>query len=150
MAYHNERRDEAAKELAVLQKQVTDARASNRVLEETYQQRVREAREEALAQQEEARRLREEQEKEADAFRRKINEEAERLAKLRAQLDDTPEPVSPPAKVVYLPNPRSDGHVPAGVGFPGSAPAHRTGAASRRGGGQSALPLRGRFGYKFG
>jgi hypothetical protein len=106
LVYHNERRDEAARELALLKKRIVDAQASNRVLEETDQERVQKAREEALAQQDEAKRLLEEQEKEVDAFRQKINKEAELLAKLRAQLADTPEPVSPPAKVVYLPNPR--------------------------------------------
>ncbi len=106
LVYHNERRDEAARDLALLKKRIADAQASNRVLDEAHQERLREAREEALAQQEEARRLLEEQEKEAKAFREKINEEAQLLAKLRAQLDETPEPVSPPARVVYLPNPR--------------------------------------------
>ncbi len=106
LADRNERRDEAATELAVLTKRIVDARASNRVLADSREEREREAREEALARQDEARRLLEEQEKEVEAFRRKINEEAERLARLRAQLADTPDPVSPPAKVVYLPNPR--------------------------------------------
>ncbi len=106
LAHHDERRDEAARELAVLKRRVADARANNRVLEQTHEEQVREAREEALAQQEEARKLLEEQQKEVEAFRQKINQEAELMAKLRAQLDGTPEPVAPPAKMVYLPNPR--------------------------------------------
>ncbi len=106
LAYHNERRDEAAKELAVLKQRVADARANNRVLEETHEEQMRELRDEALAQQEEAKRLLEEQQKEVEAVRQKISEEAEQVARLRAQLDDTPEPVAPPAKTVYLPNPR--------------------------------------------
>ncbi len=106
LVHHNEKRDETATELAMARKKILDAQANNRVLEETQQDRLREAQQEAMAQQDEAKKLLEQQEKEADALRKKISVEAELMAKLRAQLADTPEPVSPPAKIVYLPNPR--------------------------------------------
>ena len=103
---HNDKRDETAKDLAMTLKKIKDAEASNRVLEESSENRLREARQEAVARQDEAKQLLQQQKKEADAIREKINEQAELLAKLRAQLAETPEPVSPPAKIVYLPNPR--------------------------------------------
>jgi hypothetical protein len=106
LVHHNEQRDDAAEELAELRKRIVDEKANNRAMREMHQSKVDEVMAEARRERDEAKALLEQQEKEADELRQKINQQAEQLAKLRAQLADTPEPVSPPAKVVYLPNPR--------------------------------------------
>lgn len=106
LVHHNEKRDDAAKELTLLKKQIADETANNRAMREMHQSKVDQVMAEARQQQDEAKALLEQQEKETDQLRQKINQQAQELAKLRALLAETPEPVSPPAKVVYLPNPR--------------------------------------------
>lgn len=92
----------ARREQARLQKQLRDARADLASLATGRD----EARLEAEATLADIEKLKEAQDKAAEELRKKVDDALSQLAKLEAQLDETPVPELPAAKIVHLPNPR--------------------------------------------
>jgi len=96
-----------SEELARVKKEILDYQADIEVLREKQEREKREAELAAKKALDEIKRLLEKHEKEANELLAKVNQRAEELARLRAQLADTPEQGPLPAKVVNLPNPRA-------------------------------------------
>ena len=97
---------DAPKNLAQLTKKIEDYQADIAVLREGQRDKEQKRLLDLKKLQEEAKRLNEQQKKEAEELLSQLNGRKEELAKLRAQLAETPEQGPLPAKVVNLPNPR--------------------------------------------
>lgn len=95
-----------AAELRRIQAELANVKANVSALAKQRDERVRAAELEMQQLLQEAKRLLEEQKKKEEELIAKITTGNAELAKLRAQLEDTPIVEAPPPKVVHLPNPR--------------------------------------------
>jgi hypothetical protein len=95
-----------AAELQRIKRELADAKANVAALADNRAERVQAAELDARRLLEEAQRVLEEQKKKEDELTAKITAGNTEIARLRAQLEDTPIEGPPPPKVVHLPNPR--------------------------------------------
>ncbi len=98
---------DVSKELRRAKKQIVDHQADIEVLREGKDQRTRQAELDAKQRLDEAKRLIEQHQEKVKKLTDQLNQGEQELARLRAQLADTPKQGPLEAKVVNLPNPRA-------------------------------------------